>query len=197
MSFLLTVENSKVIPPRPEGRIALLGRSNVGKSSLINAVLGGTHARVSKTPGRTQTVNWYLWKRGPGSFKILADLPGYGFAQASKDSRNQWARLAENYLRHDGQLEGFWVLWDSRHGPTKVDLEAIEFLSLRQVPVTIVMTKCDQLKTQSERVHRAREVHKEVGMIKKSVLISDPVVWISSRDGTGFKELFSSVKDHT
>ena len=180
MSFLLTIENVRNVPARPELRTVLLGRSNVGKSSLINALLRGRHARVSKTPGRTQTVNWYTWNQ-----RILADLPGYGFAKADHVSRNAWAKLAEDYLAHDQQIERFWFLWDSRHGPTPVDRDAIAFLSLRKVPSTIVMTKFDQLKTQSERVSRAREVQTAI----KALELDAQTVWVSSRTGRGIGEL--------
>jgi GTP-binding protein len=181
VSFLLTIENVREVPSRPEPRTVLLGRSNVGKSSLINALLKKREARVSKTPGRTQTVNWYAWNS-----RILADLPGYGFAQADHASRNAWARMAEEYLSHDAMIERYWWLWDSRHGPTRVDRDAIAFLSLKNVPGTIILTKSDQLKTQSDRARRLKEVRaamEELGMA------SSDVVWVSSKTGKGIGEL--------
>lgn len=181
VSFLLTIENVREVPTRTELRTVLLGRSNVGKSSLINALLKKREARVSKTPGRTQTVNWYLW-----SGRILADLPGYGFAQADHGSRNAWAKMAEDYLAHDAMIERYWWLWDSRHGPTRVDREAIAFLSLRKVPSTIVMTKSDQLKTQSERARRLKEVQ---AALRELGLESSDVVWVSSKTGKGIGDL--------
>ncbi len=142
---------------RRERRIALVGRSNVGKSSLMNALLDGTLARVSKQPGKTRQIHFYHWEKYS---KILADLPGYGFAKTGHEERDRWAQFINAYLRKDEELERAVVLLDSRHGPTDLDADAIRFLSLEGVPLLFVFTKVDQLKTQSERAKRKKEAHR-------------------------------------
>ncbi len=117
---------------------------------------------------------------------ILADLPGYGFAQASKEARNRWGDIAETYIKSDPLISRLCILWDSRHGPTSVDQSALEFLSAHTAPVLLVMTKFDQLKTQSERVKRAREVE---SFAAKHFAEKPQVVWVSSKSNQGMSEL--------
>lgn len=167
-----------------QARIAVLGRSNVGKSSLVNGLLtdnlnskstGKVHGKklayVSQSPGKTYCIHFYTW---PRINKILVDLPGYGFAKRSQEERRQWGRLIEGYLKSDQSLRALFVLLDARHGPTDVDLEAIDFLSRLRIPIYFLMTKTDLLKTQSERSVRLKEVKAAL----KTYGIETPV-WIS------------------
>lgn len=163
-----------------ERRIAMVGRSNVGKSSLINAILGhGIQARVSNQPGKTREIHFYHWK---SAGKILADLPGYGYAKAGHADRERWAGFINAYLRADEGLDRAVVLLDSRHGPTDIDRDAIRFLSLESIPITFVFTKTDQLKTQSERAARRKEASQqllELGYDPSSAF------WVTTHGKTG------------
>lgn len=126
-------------PDRPE--YAFIGRSNVGKSSLINMLTGNEKlAKTSRTPGKTQLINhfnindkWYL-----------VDLPGYGFAKRSQKERNRWEQMIEEYLRKRESLVAVFVLIDSRHNPQKIDLEFVDKLRKWQIPFCLVFTKADK-----------------------------------------------------
>jgi GTP-binding protein len=133
---------------RSEPRVAFIGRSNVGKSSLINRLLKEKVAQVSSSPGKTKALHFYDWKLGK---KIFVDLPGYGFAAESKDSREYWKKLISRYLKEDLGLGHLVVLIDSRHGPLEKDIEALDFFLSSGCSVVIVATKSDQLKNQSAR----------------------------------------------
>lgn len=128
-------------PDRPE--YAFIGRSNVGKSSLINMLTNRTHlAKTSAKPGKTQLINHFLinnqW--------YLVDLPGYGWAQASKTDKAQWKKMIEDYLINRQNLMNVFVLIDSRHEPQAVDLEFIEWLGMEEIPFAMVFTKTDKMK---------------------------------------------------
>jgi GTP-binding protein len=166
-----------------EPRIAMVGRSNVGKSSLINALVGGTLARVSKEPGKTRCIHFYLWKEPK---LMIADLPGYGYAKASHEERDRWAEFINAYMRRDENLQRAVVLLDGRHGPTDLDRSAIQFLSSEGIPVTFVMTKLDQLKTQSERAARKKEV---AAVMKEMGFGPEHVFWVSAKTKDGLKSL--------
>ncbi|MGK5082114.1 ribosome biogenesis GTP-binding protein YihA/YsxC [Bdellovibrionota bacterium FG-1] len=168
---------------RREPRIAMVGRSNVGKSSLINALMGGKLARVSNDPGKTRQIHFYFWKEVG---KVIADLPGYGYARAGHEERDRWAKFIQQYFRADEGLERAIVLLDSRNGPTDLDRDAIRFLSSESISVQFVFTKVDQLKTQSERAARRKE-----GSAELLKLGHDPslALWVSSKEGTGLKNL--------
>ncbi len=166
-----------------EPRIAMIGRSNVGKSSLINALFGAPLAQTSKTPGKTKAIHFYLWREAG---KIVADLPGYGFARRAHSERKKWEILIHQYFKTEENLDRALVLLDARHGPTEVDREAIEFLSLRGIPVTFVFVKSDTLKTQAERAQRSKETK---AVLAKMRVEADQVFWVSSHKKTGIKEL--------
>lgn len=131
------------IPPPTLGEIAFAGRSNVGKSSLINAITGRKAlARSSNTPGRTQQINFF----DLGGRMLLVDLPGYGYAAASKEKVFAWNEMIRDYLRSRQTLKRVCVLIDSRHGIKAVDQDAMEMLDSARVPYVVVLTKADKLK---------------------------------------------------
>ena len=141
----MTVGNARQFPRDPRPQIALSGRSNVGKSSLINTMLGRKSlARVSSTPGKTITINYYDVDK-----KIyLVDLPGYGYAKRSQDSKRSWSTLTEDYFLKNPSADAVKLviqLMDVRVGPTDDDIMMINFLIDNRVPFVVVATKADKL----------------------------------------------------
>ena len=135
-------------PDRPE--YAFIGRSNVGKSSLINMIVDNHKlAKTSGTPGKTQLINHFIIENTADESWYLVDLPGYGYAKASLSKRRQWGQMIENYLRKRENLANVFVLIDSRHSPQKIDLEFINQLGEWQIPFSLVFTKADK-ETQKE-----------------------------------------------
>jgi GTP-binding protein len=129
-------------------QVAFSGRSNVGKSSLINRLLGRTRtpvARVSQHPGKTQEINFYRISTAGDEF-CLGDLPGYGFAKAPKALRDRWRTLIGDFMTKSDELRGVVQLIDVRHGPTDDDIRAIGYLAELQIPLLFVLTKVDKLK---------------------------------------------------
>ena len=137
------------LPPSERVEIAFAGRSNVGKSSLINKVFNRKNlARVSAVPGKTATINFYSLEN-----IFLVDLPGYGYAKVAKSDKVRWSGLIEGYLHDDRQLSLIFQLIDMRHPPTKDDLQMIDFLIESEIPFAIVFTKADKL-SKREREER-------------------------------------------
>jgi GTP-binding protein len=126
-------------PDKPE--FAFIGRSNVGKSSLINMLANNQKlAKTSATPGKTQLINHFLINKE----WYLVDLPGYGFAKVSQNARNRWQQMIENYLRKRENLVHVFVLIDSRHSPQKIDIDFVNQLGKWEVPFALVFTKSDK-----------------------------------------------------
>lgn len=139
--YLISNVDWQKCPPANKPEYAFIGRSNVGKSSLINMLTGRSKlAKVSGNPGKTQTINHFIindeW--------YLVDLPGYGFAKVSQGQRRQWGKMIENYLRNRRNLACVFVLLDSRLTPQKIDLEFLNQLGEWQVPFSLVFTKSDK-----------------------------------------------------
>jgi GTP-binding protein len=144
-TFLKSAPAAEFLPEADRAEIAFAGRSNVGKSSLINALVNQHGlARTSNTPGRTQELNYFLTERAP---LYLVDMPGYGFAQAPKSKVDNWTELVKGYLRGRPTLARVFLLIDSRHGIKPVDREIMALLNEAAVSFQVVLTKIDKLKT--------------------------------------------------
>lgn len=166
---------------RPE--IAFLGRSNVGKSSLINSLLHRKGlARTSNTPGRTQSINFFLIN---DEF-FFADLPGYGFARVSKAMRADWGTMAEEYLSEREELALCIQLIDSRHAPTALDIQLDEWLFHNGKPHLVVATKADKLSS--------NELHKSLKQAQRT-LPRATIIAYSSQTGRGRDEVWCSISD--
>ena len=166
-------------------QIAFSGRSNVGKSSLINSLLQRTRrklAHVSSTPGKTQALNFY---RVNEEF-FLVDLPGYGYARVPEPTRKSWAELIEWYLADSGQVRGVVHLVDSRHTPTRHDLWMVSYLADLGLPALIVLTKVDKLR-KSERVSSVSRALETLG-VDESQMIE-----FSAKSGEGRDALLAAV----
>lgn len=180
-------------PPGTLPQVAFAGRSNVGKSSLINRLLDRHRkqiARVSAQPGKTQEINFYRIRadlNGEADEFFLVDLPGYGFARAPRPVREAWRPLIESYLGHSEELMGVVQLLDSRHDPTPEDLRMIEYLAGVGLPTLIVLTKIDKLRN-PERERRTRTLTAQLG------IEADQVVPFSSTTGEGRDELLESLR---
>ena len=145
IAFQLSAPRLDVLPKADLPEVAFAGRSNVGKSSLLNALTGRNGlARTSNTPGRTQELNLFLVGEPPEL--RLVDMPGYGYAEAPKDVVKKWARLIGDYLRGRATLKRVLVLVDSRHGLKPVDREIMELMDKSAVSYQIVLTKADKIK---------------------------------------------------
>ena len=164
MNPVLTLETTaytlEQLTSMPEAQIALAGRSNVGKSSLINALAGRKKlAKVSSTPGKTRSVNYY--KVTPHNF-YLVDLPGYGYARASHSEREKWARLLERYLVECSSLKALALLLDSRLEPQMLDKNLASFARTNGLNIVPVLTKADKC-SQRERANRQNEWQELLG----------------------------------
>jgi GTP-binding protein len=158
--------------------VAFAGRSNVGKSSLINKLLRRSKAaRVSNTPGRTREINFF---RVNDQF-VLVDLPGYGYAKVSKSKKAEWKPMIEGYLRGREKLRGIVQLLDVRHDPTDEDIQMLDFLSEVGVPTMIVMTKTDKL-TKAQAATRIAAIVSSLGLDEEQVIPFSAVTGLGRDD---------------
>ena len=159
--------------------VAFVGRSNVGKSSLLNALcLQKGLAKTSKTPGRTRLINVFV----TGVDRWIIDLPGYGFATGPAKEREGWQAMIEGYLSGRRTLRMVYVLVDAEVGPTKLDLQMLDWLRSVDLPYRIVATKADQVKP-SRQLAQRRDVAAILG------LQPGDIAWVSSDKGTGIPDL--------
>jgi GTP-binding protein len=170
-------------PPTDLPEVAFAGRSNVGKSSLLNRLVRRkAFARVSKTPGRTREINFF---RVNDKF-ILSDLPGYGYAKISKEKKADWRPLIEGYLKRTPTLAGVVQLLDIRREPTEDDLAMLDFLAEIEVPTVIALTKIDKL-ARHVAVERADEIMKSLSLTREQTIP------FSSISGEGRNELAAAL----
>ena len=169
-------------------QVAFAGRSNVGKSSLINRLLGRTRtaiARVSAEPGKTQEINFYDVRSDLGSF-FLVDLPGYGYAKVPHGLRDKWRPLIHGFISRNPDLRGVVQLVDVRNGPSDEDVRSVDYLAELGVPVLFVLTKVDKLNAR-EREKLIPKAIQTLGVDK------DQVILFSSTKGTGRDELMEAL----
>lgn len=187
VNFLMGAVAMTGLPPADLPEVAFAGRSNVGKSSLINAVTGRTHlARASTAPGRTREINFFV----ADERLRLVDLPGYGFAKVSRGEKNKFQNLGRAYLRGRPNLKRAYLLIDSRHGLKDVDLEAMEAFDLAAVSYQIVLTKVDKLRSQRDVAQVLAETQRKIA---KRPAAFPRVAATSSEKGDGIPELRAEI----
>jgi GTP-binding protein len=181
----------RFLPPEGPPEIAFAGRSNVGKSSLINALVGMKGlARTSNTPGRTQELNYFVPDGYSGAANdlpplALVDMPGYGFAKAPKDEVDRWTRLVFDYLRGRVTLKRVYLLIDARHGVKTIDGEVMDLLDKAAVSYQLVLTKTDKIKPPAVD----RLVAETLEKIRKRPAAYPEVIATSAEKGLGIDEL--------
>lgn len=174
-------------PPDDRPEVAFVGRSNVGKSSCLNTLVGQRGlARISKTPGRTQAINFFDVPRGPGL--RFADLPGYGFAKVPKSVKKDWDRMIGEYLAERESLRLVVLLVDLRRDPTELDKLMIDWLDEAGCTGLLVLTKTDKI-SKNQRLHRQAVVCKGLGVPRDASLL------YSSTNDIGRKELWGRIDE--
>lgn len=188
VAFLMGAAAIEQLPPSDLPEVAFAGRSNVGKSSLINALVNQKYlARASNEPGRTREVNFFVLNER----LRLVDLPGYGFARASKTTTAKFQNLGRDYLRGRPNLKRVYLLIDARHGLKSVDAEAMDALDLAAVSYQIVLTKADKIKPPE----LAEVVAKTVKGIAKRPAAFPRVLATSSAKGDGMPQLRAEIME--
>jgi GTP-binding protein len=193
--FIRGVPSMQFLPPEGPLEVAFAGRSNVGKSSLINALVGQKGlARTSNTPGRTQELNYFVPEGYSGEAgdlppMALVDMPGYGYAQAPKEHVDAWTKLVFDYLRGRATLKRVYVLIDSRHGIKKNDDEVLDLLDKAAVSYQIVLTKTDKIKEAGV----PRLIAETLEKIKKRPAAYPFIVATSSEKGNGLDDLRGAI----
>jgi GTP-binding protein len=185
--FLLAASNEAHFPVPTVPEVAFLGRSNVGKSSVINSLLGSKIAKTSSTPGRTRSINFYevRWPGKPRPALLFADLPGYGYARLSRAVTASWPEFIEPYLERRSTLALSVVLVDSRVPPQESDKQLVEWLAAKQRAFLVVATKSDRLSgnTVREAIHALQQ---ELGIAQ--------IARFSARTGEGRDELWREIR---
>jgi GTP-binding protein len=185
-SYLISSPSVEKCPKADRPEYAFLGRSNVGKSSLLNAITGRKDlAKVSGSPGKTQMINHFSITSAGNKEWYLVDLPGYGYAKRSIKQRKSWQMMIEGYIRKRENLVNLFILIDSRHDPQSIDLEFVNRLGGWKVPFTLIFTKADK-STQRETAANTRDF---LTALKDSWEELPPHFTTSALKGTGIKQL--------
>lgn len=183
--FYTSYGNFKQIPPSERTEIAFSGRSNVGKSSLINKIFNRKSlARVSAVPGKTATINFYSLED-----LYFVDLPGYGYAKVAKSDKERWGSLIEGYLHDDRQLALVFQLIDFRHPPTADDIMMVNFLIDSEIPFVVILTKADKLSK------RQREERRAALLTELPCAEDITIVEFSAQTGEGRDEIRSIIEE--
>jgi GTP-binding protein len=183
LRFVLSADRVEALPDA-RAEVAVVGRSNVGKSSLLNALAGRKGlANTSKTPGRTQLLNCFAL----GEDTHVIDCPGYGYASVSKTMRAEWGRMIDTYLLEREQLTMVLVLVDGEIGPTKLDVQLLDWLQANTLPHTVIATKHDKVKA-AQREKRKKDLAAGCG------LLPSDVVWVSATKHVGIDRLRDLVR---
>ena len=186
VQFVKSVLKKNDLPKDNENRreVVFVGRSNVGKSSLLNYLTGRNIAKVGKTPGRTRAINYFNWDF-EGFKTYLVDLPGYGFARGDKKEIENWKRLIETYFKErKKKIALVLVLIDSKVGPTRQDIQMMEWLEYLGIPYTVILTKTDKA--------NQREISQTLKKLKG--LGIEAVIQTSTKEKKGKNQLFKVIK---
>jgi len=180
--FLTSAAQPSEFPPPSLPEVAVVGRSNVGKSSLINTLVGQDGlARTSRTPGRTRLVNWFVID---DRFHLV-DLPGYGYAQVNQSMRESWRPLIESYLTGRSSLAGVLLLIDIRRGVQDEELDFIPWLAERNMPVVVALTKADKLAKNKRML--------EIGRAKQALSVKKDPLTVSVLSNEGIEPLWRAI----
>lgn len=186
--ILATVVRPKDYPPAGPPEIAIAGRSNVGKSSLLNLLTNRKSlARVSGSPGKTQTINFYAIN---GDDFRLVDLPGYGYARVSRSISEKWGAIVDSYLTGRDTLRALCMLVDIRHEPTGDDKQLFDYLAHHKLPSILVATKADKVSSNGRL--------KQLSVIRKSLGVADGerIVCVSALKRTGTVDLLAAMEEY-
>ena len=185
VKFTAAYGTSKQLPPSTRAEISFVGRSNVGKSSLMNKLFNRKKlAKVSATPGKTSTINFF-----EAEWADFVDLPGYGFAQVSKSEKARWREMIEGYYNQDREFCCVVSLIDIRHPATALDVNMIEFLIAAELPFMIVCTKADKL-SKNKCMQNIAALRRQLGFSRDEV----EIIPISSANGSGIDDLKAALE---
>ena len=183
--FVVSLDRLMPFPGQGMPEIAMAGKSNVGKSSLINSLARNSKlARTSSEPGKTRLINFYSVNQE----LLLVDLPGYGFAKASKNEKQKWGDMIEGYLERSENLKHVLQLVDIRHEPTEDDIMMVNYLRHYKIPFTVVATKADKL----SKAQRSRSIPV---ICRKLVVQPWEIIQYSAEDGTGRDKLLALINE--
>jgi GTP-binding protein len=189
-AFITSAADPKGYPPPGPPEVAFAGRSNVGKSSLINSLTGRNGlVKVSKTPGKTQLLNFFAIN---GSVVTFVDMPGYGFAKVPEGERRRWGKMIETYLTKRETFKGLVLLLDVRRKPNEDDRLLLEWIAYHALTTQIVFTKIDKI----PKTHRIREIRKVITALGDLAPEREPLVY-SSLTGEGKRELWGAIRGLT
>lgn len=170
--------------------VSFVGRSNCGKSSLINALTGRKLAKTSNTPGRTRLINYFLvtCKNEEEQDKkfLLVDLPGYGYAEAPKHEQKKWGELLEEYLKKGEKIKCVYILLDIRREPSEKDMQMVKFLYFYNIPFVFVATKADKI-SRPQQSGRVTAIINALGITKAEIMLT------SSQTGQGLEQLWDDI----